>query len=77
MRNQRNSLSDHLGANVSLALWRAQMEYHAGLEITCGVVGLLYSADKRFIEDELKFYLETILNNNYLHIEERSKFNYR
>ena len=53
------------------------MEYHAGLEITCGVVGLLYCADKRFIEDELKFHLEIILNNNYLHIEERQKFNYR
>ena len=53
------------------------MKYHDGYELTCGVIGLLSCVDKRIIEDVLKFYLETVLNNNYIHIEEHPKFNYR
>ena len=77
MPNQRGSLSDPLGAKVSLALRRVKMEYHAGYEVTCEICGLLCCVDKKFLREELEYHSETILNNNSLHIEKRRKFNYR
>ncbi len=77
MRNQRNRLSDRLGANVSLALRRAQMEYPDGYEVICGAFELFYCVDRTILREELEYDFETVLNSNYLLIGESPTFEYR
>ncbi len=53
------------------------MKYPDGYEVIHGAFELFYCIDRKILREELGYYFETVLNGNYLLIEDSSKFDYR
>ncbi len=52
------------------------MKYHDTYKVNCGIFDLFYCVDRKILGEELKYYFETVLNNNCLLIGESSNFDY-